>query len=106
MWGLHVRSDANEDDVKLTLNLEAALKRLRIHGPDRVMIGLGRAVPTFRAEQKRIASSIVFIRDDGWTLGAPKEYEEVAYKTWASLWIAFVEPPDFTVKAIAEYVPA
>ena len=50
----------------------------------------GLAVPPSTAEkQYRTKADVVFIRDDGWSLGAPKKFEEVAYSLWTDKWVAF-----------------
>jgi hypothetical protein len=34
-----------------------------------------------------VVPDVVFVRDDGWTLGAPKKWEKVAYDLWKDYWI-------------------
>ena len=34
-----------------------------------------------------IETVIVFERDDGWLLGAPDEFRDVAFKLWAEAWV-------------------
>lgn len=59
------------------------------NGPTRVVINEGgeavspaRAVETYDVEE-----DVIFIRDDGWSLGAPSRYEAVAAAMWADCWI-------------------
>lgn len=61
--------------------------------PTRVVISAeGDAVaPHIAAQQadpKKI--DIVFVRDDGWTLGAPQEYEKIAESMWVGEWMAVI----------------
>lgn len=60
--------------------------------PVRVIVDSeGYGVPPSRAEQQySITSDIVFKRrGDGWTLGAPKQYESIAFRMWADEWESF-----------------
>lgn len=72
-------------------------------GPTRVIInedGIG--VPPCMA--KNVSVDIIFIRNDKWSLGAPKEFEEVAYKMWPDTWVAFIDSTiDGEVRDILEY---
>jgi len=36
---------------------------------------------------------VIFFRSDGWTLGAPKRFEHVAYEMWSDEWTHFVRRP-------------
>jgi hypothetical protein len=54
-------------------------------GPHRVVTDAeGYAV---RPGETGIAFEVIFIREDGWSLAAPKELEEVARKQWPDQWI-------------------
>ena len=54
------------------------------HGPDRVVInGSGEAVAPHRAPK----FDIVFVRDDGWSLGAPAALAKTAESLWADQWV-------------------
>jgi hypothetical protein len=33
--------------------------------------------------------ALLFLRQDGWVLGAPAECSDVAYKLWADAWVAW-----------------
>jgi hypothetical protein len=77
------------------LNVQAAIRRISMHGPDRVVIDLaGQAVSANRAALNHyVFPDIIFIRDDGWTLGAPRKFEFVAFNLWKDSWIAFIRNP-------------
>lgn len=89
----------------MNINLEAAVKRVMVHGPDRVVINAEQeAISPDRARnQHGISPDVIFIRNDGWTLGAPKQFEAQAFGTWAGSWIGFMQRPDRTAKPISEY---
>lgn len=61
-------------------------------GPDRVLIGAdGTAVPPRRArEEYGIVPDVVFVRNDGWSLGAPIELRVAAYGLWEDEWITVI----------------
>ena len=49
--------------------------------------GLGESVD--RAAERGIHPQIAFLRNDGWSLGAPKKYELVAFTLWKGDWVSF-----------------
>lgn len=68
-----------------------ALEQLRLQGPTRVVIQRdGYAVNYRRAQGQGVNVDVVFVRNDGWTLGAPTEYEQVAYKLWPTEWVGYM----------------
>jgi hypothetical protein len=75
------------------------------HGPGRVVINAdGEAITPFRARQEHdVIPSIMFVRQDGWTLGAPQEFEEIAYRMWAEDWIGFTALPNKQFRSINQY---
>jgi len=57
-------------------------------GPDRVVVDKeGTAMSWKRAAERGIFVDAIFIRDDGWSLGAPTELAEVAYSLWPREWV-------------------
>lgn len=91
----------------MNINLEAAVKRIMLHGPDRVIINQeGEAVDSRRArEEHGLRPAIVFIRNDGWSLGASSDLEQVAFQQWPREWIGFMRRPAETAKPMTEYSP-
>lgn len=87
------------------LNMEAARRRVMVHGPDRVVIDpSGEAVPSRIARARHhIVPDVIFIRRDGWTLAAPKRFEHVAFAIWPDEWIGFMRRPSWEVFPISEY---
>jgi hypothetical protein len=71
------------------MDLEERGRRALRDGPTRVVVSKeGEAVPTPRARQEFGAEAdVIFIRDDGWTLGAPKALVRAAEATWSDLWV-------------------
>lgn len=75
--------------------------------PTRVIVdaeGLG-TTPTIAWHDYRIAPHIIFIREDNWSLGAPAEFEHVAYSMWKDSWTHFtyIDQPGGKWIPIAEY---
>lgn len=89
----------------MNINLEAAVKRVMVHGPDRVVINAEQeAIGWDRARaQYGIKPDVIFIRNDGWTLGAPKQFEAQAFGAWADSWIGFIQRPETVAKPMSEY---
>lgn len=59
--------------------------------PDRVVIhDQGTAVSYKHAVEvtgNKFPCDVIFVRDDGWTLGAPTIFEDTAYRMWADKWV-------------------
>ena len=53
--------------------------------------------------ERNICARIIFVRSDGWSLGAPPEFEQVAYEQWPDCWTHFRVFPDFERLPICEY---
>ncbi len=82
------RTEAMIPDAVITEQAQ----RVLAHGPTRVVINAdaeaispGRAMVTHG-----IVSDVIFIRNDGWSLGAPTDLISVAERTWRELWIVVV----------------
>jgi hypothetical protein len=89
----------------MNINLEAAVKRLMVHGPDRVVVNVDQeAVSPRRArEEHGINPDVVFIRRDGWMLGAPARFAAAAFGAWSDHWIGFVKRPETVARPMSEY---
>lgn len=69
----------------------AAAQQAISAGPVRVIVDQhGTGTTPKRAKELGIDPSIIFIRKDGWTLGAPDQLEDVAYKMWQQEWVGFM----------------
>ena len=80
--------------------LQEAADFILSRGPHRVMVNAeGEAVPPKRAKLEHgIVPSIVFIRGDGWTLGAPEHFAREAEALYPDQWIGFMKKPSRTPK--------
>lgn len=76
--------------------LENAVAEIKRSGPQRVLIDAeGGAVNSKRArEQYGVTPDIIFIRADGWTLGAPSYWEMNAERLWPDEWIGYLRRGD------------
>lgn len=71
------------------VNLIETLAKIQQHGPTRVTIDRDyHAVPTDEALREfGIVPDVVFVRYDGWSLGAPSHLADIARNTWPGQWI-------------------
>ena len=83
--------------AKEEVNLNKHIKRLMEYGPTRVVINSeGDAVTPERAKRDHdIEPDVIFIRDDGWSLGAPDHLMAIARRMWADEWIGSFRPQDY-----------
>lgn len=69
------------------MKIESIVDEILRHGPNRVVISArGEATTPGRAQQLHIDSDVIFIRKDGWSLGAPQALAAVAEALWADEW--------------------
>jgi len=70
--------------------LIALCRTVRQMGPARVLVGSGGDATTVKNawDDYRVFPDVIFVRDDGWSLGAPKRLEKVAYELWKDVWVA------------------
>ena len=60
--------------------------------PDRILVSLeGDAVPPERAVERGIPWDVIFIRDDGWSLGASNNLVLAAEALWSDKWVAVIK---------------
>jgi len=58
--------------------------------PVRIVVNKkGHALPPDRAAKMDVVPDIVFVRKDGWALGAPFSLADVAYDLWKDEWDIF-----------------
>ena len=61
------------------------------NGPNRVMVNQHEARPPKAArEQHHLEPDVVFVRWDGWSLGAPFFLQAAAFDLWSDEWVAYV----------------
>lgn len=72
------------------INLAETIAKIQQNGPTRVVTDNEcRATTTNDALLNfGIVPEVVFIREDGWSLGAPQHLADVAREMWAGQWIA------------------
>ena len=91
--------------------VNVVIEYLEIHiaknGPTRVVVDeSGRAVSPKRAlKDFNVDWRVAFIREDGWSLGAPRRLESVAYDSWSDHWLYFMRRFHPTARRIADYNP-
>lgn len=62
-------------------------------GPRRVVINQeGNAVPPVRCPE-HLRPQVVFVRNDGWTLGATRRLALTAWRLWSAEWVKIVFLP-------------
>lgn len=76
-----------------TLDVQAAVGKIIAEGPTRVVVNEGGTAvpPNVAAELYQVKPDVIFIREDGWSFGAPHHLEEVAVKMWEGDWVAFMQ---------------
>ena len=69
------------------------LEHLRKRGPDRVLVDAeGLAMNATRAmAEHNVTAQFIFIRGDGWTLGAPRHLAATAYALWVDKWVGWTD---------------
>ena len=85
------------------VELAKVLNSIKNNGPKRVMINEYEATSYERAEEKDIFPDIIFVRKDGWSLGAPTKFRSQAFGIWADEWIGFMLVADYVYKDIRQY---
>lgn len=60
--------------------------------PTRVLINAkGEGVPPERAVERGITWDVIYIRYDGWSLGASDDLATVAHSLWKKEWVAVIK---------------
>lgn len=80
--------------------MDLAEESAKIHreGPSRVLIDAeGLAVSSERARRDYgVKPDVIFIRNDGWSLGAPASLEVAASQLWPDAWVGIMRRPNAT----------
>ncbi len=84
----------------------AARNVVQARGPARIVVNAsGEALPFNRAVERGLIGLggiyLILIRNDGWTLGAPRALAPVAYRLWPEAWIAYLERPSGDLRQIS-----
>lgn len=79
--------------------------RFKLHCWRVVVEASGKAVvPRVAREEFGMTPDIVFIRNDSWRLGAPEQFEDVAYRLWKDHWTHFHRKGEL-MRPIGQYTP-
>lgn len=81
-------------------DLQAYVDYIIRFGPHRVLIEPDVAVATYRAG---FIPDLIFIRDDGWSLGAPSHLAPVAEAMWKDKWVGVLIRPRTAAMPYAVY---
>lgn len=85
-------------------NLVSYAKQIGANGPRRVLVeGDFAETPQRAREIYDIWPDIVFIRNDGWSLGAPNNLADTAEKLWAGHWIGVLIRPSTEPITMEDY---
>jgi len=78
------------------------ITKIKTNGPSRVVTSdEGQATtPDLAFERFSITPDVIFIRRDGWSLGASMRHYNVAFEMWADEWVAAMHVVTGTVTAI------
>jgi hypothetical protein len=90
-----------------TTIVATAIQRLRSSGPDRVLVwiaGAWEGIPSERARREHgVVPDVVFIRTDGWMLGAQAGAGEVAAaELYRDTWLAAIRREDPQARPLQE----
>lgn len=69
-------------------DLPKLVEQIKMNGPTRVLINQYEGRPPSVAD---IKPDVVFLRKDGWSLGAPKHLIKYAEELWADEWVFVIE---------------
>lgn len=93
-------------EKKHWLNVTGAVALIKIHGPSRVLVSSEPyAVSSRRArEHYGVEPDLIFIRNDGWSLGAPKSLIFSAEALWEKQWVAVLIRPSLDPVPYSEWI--
>ncbi len=84
--------------------VDTAMRNIGQYGADRVITSSrGTSVPySYAVDEFKIDVEMVFIRNDGWTLGCHRTHQSVAYGLWKEEWIAILIKPEDAPRRIED----
>jgi len=84
------------------IDIQKVAREVMKAGPDRVVTNVRGDATTSRAARERfgINPDVIFIRDDGWTLGAPSRLEATARRLWQGHWVGILRKPETVAKPL------
>ncbi|RLC88685.1 MAG: hypothetical protein DRJ03_02070 [Chloroflexi bacterium] len=70
------------------MTLDEMKEKVMERGPTRVVINEeGEATTPMRALAQRVSVDVIYLRKDGWSLGAPQKLSMVARRLWDGDWV-------------------
>lgn len=88
------------------MKIKEIFEQIKRYGPTRVVISKeGEAVNPKRAREQNIFSNVVFVRNDGWSLGTPDKFMMTALNMWPDEWthVIIVGDRSFSLMTIDEF---
>jgi len=89
------------------LSIDDLVNKVAKNGPSRVYArcgcGCGELVGRSPSEQGCPAPDVIFIRNDGWSLGAPTEFIAEAEQMWKDSWAAVMHVGSRVVKTYFQW---
>lgn len=78
-----------------SVNLASVLRNIAYNGPTRVVINSGgETKSSLRARKEdNIVPDVIFVRHDGWSLGAPRGLVSEAESKWPGDWVMVIYRP-------------
>ncbi len=90
--------------MKTNPKVKSSLIHIAVRGPDRTMIEEYEAKPTKIAKDMYDQEPVVvFIRGDGWSLGASKKLVHAAERIWRDKWAVVLTLPDGKIYGYQEW---
>lgn len=90
-----------DEEIDIEITIERAVREIATQGPRRVLVANNPVVAYGQVRAYRMNGrepDLIFIRNDGWTLGTIREWEAEARELWEDEWVAVIIRPG--VKAI------
>lgn len=77
---------------------------MEFKGFNRVVVSKeGDATTPKMALDQGISADVGFLRKDGWSLGTPREFEDVAFSLWEQEWTHFILKGDTHWRPLRDY---
>lgn len=88
-------------------DIDSLVNKVMKNGPSRVFArcscGCGGLVGRSPEEHNCPSPDVIFIRKDGWSLGAPKAFIAEAEKLWDDSWVAVLDVSDRSVRTYFQW---
>jgi len=99
-----IKSEGSTEQSSQDENLIAIARSILANGPRRVLVDDNYAVGASQAQEMfDVTPDVIFIRDDGWSLGAPEHLAYQAETLWTDKWIGVLLRGKTEPFTMAEY---